>query len=198
MKKHFLFILFICFYLIFSLLTYKHFGITYDEFDMYEFGDAFKKQLLSVPDQDYAGVVPLSDVKVNVFYPAVLAFLNPVGSYEIYNLLNLFFALPIFLAAYLLLFKLYKKQQYAILGPVFLFLKPRFSGDIPTNVKDISFAVVFFCSLAAIYFCSIKKSLVLKIGLLGVLFGLSQNFRILGFSLYLILFIFDLYIFFIS
>src|SRR3989344_3574558 len=102
MKVLFLFILCICFYLIFSLLTNKHYGITYDEFDMYEFGDAFKKQLLFLPDYDYSGVVPLSDVEVNVFYPAVLDFLNPSGSYEIYNLLNLIFALPVFVVAYFL------------------------------------------------------------------------------------------------
>src|SRR3989344_7455864 len=137
MKVLFLFILCICFYLIFSLLTNKHYGITYDEFDMYEFGDAFKKQLLAIPDDKYEGVVPLSAVKVNVFYPAVLALLNPSESFEIYNLLNLFFSLPIFIAAYLLLLLLYKKQQYAIIGPIFLFLTPRFSVDIPTNLKDI-------------------------------------------------------------
>jgi hypothetical protein len=87
----------------------------------------------------------------------------------------------------------------AALGPVFLVLTPRFTGDIPGNPKDMPFATAYFLALAGIYtFLSRRPATppITQALILGFLFGLAQCTRTLGFSLYLVFLLYDFHLFY--
>ena len=127
------------------------------------------------------------------FYPMILFTLNKDKSLERYHLLNILFSLGIFISLYALLYHYYRDQKKAILGPIFLFLTPRFIGHIPANPKDIPFAVMYFISCTSIYFFASSKKTLTKLLVIGLLIGLTQNVRVAAITLYIILFLFDTY-----
>ena len=219
--KHIALAIFITLYVILALLTYKDFGITWDEFVDYNKGVVsyqliFKKTVenpfdlnkhnghLDITDEpdSYSSFNRFVDtdrtrftnfILYSGFYPMVLFILNKNKSIEIYHLLNILFSLGIFISLYAVLFHYYKNQKIAILGPIFLFLTPRFLGHIPGNPKDIPFAVMYFISFSAIFFLTSSKNKLTKVLILGLCFGLTQDFRIAAITLYGILILFDIY-----
>ena len=219
--NHITLVIFVTLYVILALLTYKDFGITWDEFVDYNKGVVsyqliFKKTVenpfvlnkhnghLDITDEPdpYSSLMHyvntsrtrfMNFMSYSGFYPMILFILNKNKSIEIYHLLNILFSLGIFIALYAVLYHHYKDQKIAILGPIFLFLTPRFLGHIPGNPKDIPFAVMYFISCSAIYFLASNKNQLTKILILGILFGLTQDFRIAAITLYVILILFDIY-----
>ena len=221
--RHLALIIFAIIYVALALLTYKDFGITWDEFWTYNRGVAsyelmFKKIVSSpLKFNKQNGHLDIKEVPVfyssfqryiktkykkfinyfyySGFYPMLLFILNKDKSIEDYHLLNILFSLAIFIALYALLYHYYRDQRAAILGPIFLFLTPRFLGHIPGNPKDIPFAVMYFISCSAIFFLASSKNQLTKILILGLIIGLTQNFRIAAITLYGILILFDTYVY---
>ncbi len=221
LKRHFTILLFIILYVFLAVSTYKDFGLTWDEPVNYNRGvraysHIFHKQVNRPFDfnkQDGSRDIqskPMSaqgDFTITYrslydfchysgFYPMLLFMLNKDKSIDRYHLLNTLLALPVFVALYFVLFKQYRNQYVAIMGRVLLFLMPRFTGDIPANPKDTPFAVMYFISCVAIYCLASYRKSFGKILTLGLLFGISQNLRTVGITLYAILFIFDAYAFY--
>jgi len=221
--KHLALVIFVTIYVVLALLTYKDFGITWDEFVDYNKG-VISYQLLfkKIVDKPFLlnkvnGHLDITDepdpyssfkralntsptrftnfMLYSGFYPMVLFILNKNKSIETYHLLNILFSLGIFISLYAVLYHHYKNQKIAILGPIFLFLTPRFLGHIPGNPKDIPFAVMYFISCSAIYFLALSKNKLTKILIIGLLFGLTQDFRVAAITLYGILILFDIYSF---
>ena len=203
MKKIFIFILnripfiiFLLFYLLFSFLTYKNYGLTNDEFFVYTRGryfyikvrgnDPFLQKGFAVHDRDNSDLL-----YNNSTYPALLYLFNHKESYEKYHLLNLLFAIAIFYAFYEILLFVYKKPFLALIGPFLLFFTPRFLGDIPANPKDVPFATFYFITLVAIILTQ-KWEEKLRIFVLGILIGLVASLRILGFTLLIVYLVFKL------
>lgn len=187
-------------YLVFSVVTFKDYGITWDEYDVYRRGEAlFNYNLgLDVPHNiDLVNSKNSSDFHLgntiyNHSYPAFtygIASIFNANTYETYHLLNMLFAVLIFIFSYEVLLKFYKNKYYAILGPIMLILTPRFFGDIPANPKDMPFAVVFFIGIALIYLLENTKHRFLKAITLGFVFATAFNFRILGITLYILYFL---------
>jgi hypothetical protein len=180
-------------------LTYRDFGMTFDESGVYARGiglahylvhDDFPGFLLkSVPDDGL--------VLYDHFYAALLSLLNPSGDLDYYHWLNLFFALFLFAALFEVLLAQTGKPWLSALGPLFLFLTPRFLGDVPANPKDMPFAVFYFLALAALFFFNRRPnaSPLLKVLVLGLLFGLAQCARPLGVTLYGVYLLYDLHLF---
>ena len=199
MKKHFLLIIFLVFYLTLSLITHKNYGITWDEQAVYERGKMLYRHLI---DPNHKSVNDLlnrdsvDDVWPTYYsgYSMILFSLNQNQSYDLYHLYNLIFGSVIFIAAYFFIYLKYKNSFYAILGPLFILLNPRFSGDIAGNPKDMSFAVMYFISVTAIYLTSKYVNVLPRILILGFLFSFTQGLRTIGFGVYLIFIIFELYI----
>ena len=219
--SHLALIIFVIIYVALALLTYKDFGITWDEFVDYNKGvisyQLLFKKIVDKPfvlnkDNGHLDITdepdPYSSFKRSVetnltrfmnfmlysgFYPMVLFIFNKNKSIETYHLLNILFSLGIFLSLYAILYHHYKNQKIAILGPIFLFLTPRFLGHIPGNPKDIPFAVMYFISCSAIYFLALSKNTLTKILIIGLLFGLTQNLRVAAITLYGVLILFDIY-----
>jgi len=225
-KKHIALVLFIIVYVAIALVTYKDFGMTWDETVNYNRGvltyTYIFKKIVSDPfkfnkenghldikemPQTYTLLKRYLNLKrkhfrdyyyYSGFYPMVLFLLNKNKSIEQYHLLNMLFALGIFISLYSLLYHHYKDQRIAILGPLFLFLTPRFIGHIPGNPKDMPFAVMYFISCTALYFFAPSKKILTKILVLGVLFGLTQNIRVAGITLYGILVLFETYTYYLE
>ncbi len=132
-------------------------------------------------------------------YGMILSWFNPGGNIDLYHLLNLLLVLPLFIALFEVLLASTGSPWAAFLGPLFLFLTPRFTGDLPGNPKDVPFAAAYFLSLWGIYTFLIRRPttpLLTKGIILGFLFGLAQCTRILGFSLYPVLVLFDFHFFY--
>jgi len=188
-------LIFLAIFFSISFLIYKDFGATIDEFIVYTRGDYFYHKVVgNDPYLQKGFVVNDSDNFVlhyyNSTYPALLYIINNDGSYETYHLLNIIFASFSFVAVYEMLLLTYKKWQYAILGPIFLFFTPRFLGHIPANPKDIPFATCYLIVLLLILYHKKFQSL-LSILLIGLFIGLTASLRVLGFGL---IFIYLIYI----
>jgi len=199
-------ILFLLAYIILQIFTFKGYGVSYDEDWVYAQGKHLYQYLFVNKADPNLQPLLLNDFGLtngtplfSHIYSLGLNLLNPGGSYDIYHLLNSLFPIFLIISSYLLLYYTYKSSWLSLLGPFFILLTPRFFGHIDINPKDIPFAVLYFTSLVAIYFLSkIQKNTLLRILLFGFLFGLTQSLRFLGLTLYLVLFLFDIYNYFLQ
>lgn len=186
-RPRILLFIFLTAYFLFAILTYKQYGITFDERDVYLRGKLLYIMVRghdTVLQKDFiTPKVGNEMVYYNNTYPAILYQLNNKESFERYHLLNFLFASFIFIFLYEVLLYETKKAHFAIIGPLFLAFTPRFFGDIPANPKDIPFAVFYFVSLVTIYF-SYKWNSLLRILVLGLSFGIAQATRVVGYSIY--------------
>ncbi len=190
--------IFLAIYLVFSLYTHTDFGVTWDENDFYSGGRDLYAHLLipgapSAPrlTEKSTGVQILS--AYDYMYSAALYNFNKDQSYEDYHLMNMLFASLMYIAAYCMLLAHYKKARYAILGPIFLLLTPRLFGHVPANPKDMPFAVMYLVGIASIFLLPRDKYPYLRVALIGGIFGVTQSFRIIGFSIYGLLILYDVY-----
>lgn len=132
----------------------------------------------------------------NYIYPAFLRVfsLNKAILLERLHLFNLLFAVLIFWLFYELLYLYLRDGRWALMGPVALFLMPRFLGDIPANPKDATFAGIYFLGLAAM---ALSKEWFHKpwerIICLGLIFGFAFCNRVVGLTLFPLYFSFRIY-----
>lgn len=197
LKKRALLIVFLFIYFLFSILSYKDFGISFDESDVYLRGKLFYTRIRSndpIYKKDFA-IPQVNDFMpyYNHTYAAFLYAINDNESYEFYHLLNLLTASVGFIVIYEVLYLTYKSQFKAIIGPLLLVFTPRFFGEIPINPKDMPFAIAYIACLYAIFVTQKIRS-TWRVLILGVFFGIAQSQRIIGYSLYPIYFIFCMYV----
>jgi len=182
-------------YFISSVLSYKQYGLTNDEPEEYFLGKLLYIKL-KANDPVLEKSFVINDGKSNLFaydriYPAFLYSLNQKESYEIYHLLNLLTATIAIVAAYELLLFQTKNSFLALIGPITLLLIPRFSGDLAANPKDAPLAISYLVSLSLIVLLK-KQNTPLSLLILGFSFGLTQSLRIIGYSIYLVYFLYNL------
>jgi hypothetical protein len=204
-KVHKLFLLFTLFYVVFSFLTYKDYGITFDEKVEYDAGAYLVKYYLTPTSQQYVNEMvnhgpinietrhlPLFSVYSRI-YTMVLSLINFKFYFEWFHLLNLLFGYLLFLFSYLFFTQSRYKPNRAVLAPVMLFLSPYVLGHIPANPKDIPFAWAYLGSLYFIHFFGIKKyDFRIKTLVLGIVFGITISLRAVGLTLLVISFVYDL------
>lgn len=199
-KKNFIlwFGMFAILYLIFSFATYKDYGITADEEIEAKSGNALLNYFKTGENPQNSGLaerqLPTNSMYLRV-YPALLTLINFKGFFEWYHLLNMLFSLILFGAFYTFIYLELKKPSLAFLGTLTLFITPRVLGDIPTNQKDIPFACTYLLSLLLIYFFSTKRApQKIKLLILGIIFGLTWGFRLIGLSIFVVYFIYTLFL----
>ena len=202
LRRRYPIIFFALFYLILTNLTYKDFGETFDESGVYTRGIVLNHYMIH---DDFMGFLHKNSpddgaVIYDHLYSLVLYSLNPTADLDDYHWLNMFFALLAFIALFELLLSQTQKPWLSLLGPLFLFLTPRFLGDIPANPKDMPFAVFYLLTLSAIYLFHQKQKThpYIKILVSGLLFGFTQSSRLLGLTLYPVYILFDLHFFYHS
>ncbi len=201
LKSHFLFLIFTLLYLAFSFLTYKDFGVTYDEKVEYDAGKYLLTYYQTPTSLDYVSNLvnkkpvhiehrhlPLFSVYSRI-YPALVNIFNPNYYFEWFHLQNMLFGWSLFLFSYVLFYLHYKSGKKAILAPLFIAFSPYLLGHIPANPKDIPFATIFLLGALEIYFFRTrKKNELLEILVLGVIFGLAQSQRVVGLTLLMVYF----------
>ena len=193
LKKHFGLVFFLLFYFLYVFFTYKLVPITSDEEYRYKRG---QEQLYyfqnSVPLQNY--FLPSIEPDTYYFYVTLLNLFNPKFYYEWFHLQNMLFASIIFVVAYFLVYEYSKKTLISLIGPILIFLTPSFSGHIGFNPIDMPFAVLFLLNLYLIYKFQNKGFSFTKIIILGFSFWLLLGIRPLGFQIFLLYIIFQLFI----
>jgi len=192
MKKRLPLFAFLLFYLTFSFLTFRDYGCTWDEQDTYQGGaDLYQYLIHGVP-------MSYMDPEHSYPYTFLLGFITGPSNYELLHLLNLLFAGFLFWAVYEMLLVEYD-ASWALAGPVFLFLFLPFSGSVPANPKDIPYAIFYFLSLAVLYLYERKfPEGRFRWFFLGLLAGLTISSRIVGFTLFPVMVLYDLYLFWTS
>lgn len=182
-------IVFLGFYLLFSLGTFRDYGIAVDENIWYWQSSRYIKHYLHLasPSDESGGIFSIEQASHNYIYPALLRILCH-GKAELYHLGNLLLAIPVYLGLYEALLLAFETPWLAFLGPCFLLLFFRFTGDVPINPKDGPFAVYYFFGLAWIYLSRYKiKDIRWEAIVLGVLIGLATTIRAVGITLFPIL-----------
>jgi hypothetical protein len=191
LKNRIPFLAFLTVYIVFSFLTYKDYGITLDEYFVYTRGQYFYTYVrgndptvdLSFKEKSKGNENLLFK---NSSYPAFLFVFNDKGitpgGYEQYHLMNLLFASIIFWVLYEFLLAMGIRPLLALLGPILLFFTPRFLGDIPSNPKDMPYAVLYMFALLCM-FLNRKMHPLLRILLIGGAIGATTSLRQVGFLL---------------
>jgi len=179
-------LLFLALYSLTVSLTFRQFGTTWDEGDVYVSGWRLEQSFLT----GNPGLLvekhedPDGNEVYNHTYGMFLSALNPSTDLETFHRLNLTTATLGYVASYELLLLGTGNPWAALLGPAALFLNPRFSGDTPANPKDAPYAVFYLCFLALLA-CVPERRPFLKTALLGAFLFLACAQRISGFSLLL-------------
>lgn len=164
MKAKIFFVFFLLFLLAFIFLTYKDYGVVFDEKVFLMVGRYYTALILNtlaIPHNligtrfEQANIhIKTHGVVFDVFVFFLTLFFNRF-SFELYHLLKALLSLPTFI----LLFSIVKKllnEKLAVASVIFLALFPRFYGDIFVNSVDVPNA--FFFSLAFFYFLYFLKS----------------------------------------
>ena len=185
-KTRLLLLFFLLIYFGIMTVSYKDFGLTMDEFFVYTRGRYFYNKVVGNDAHLQKGFVLFEGNNEDILYnnssyPALLYALNDSESYEGYHFYNILLAVPLFILTYELFLALYKKPHLALIGPLMLFLTPRFTGHIPSNPKDVPFAVWYIISLLSML--PSKWNEKLKLLILGILIGVATSIRFVGFTL---------------
>jgi hypothetical protein len=189
------FSLFLCFYLFFTLFTFKDYGIAADEPIWFEYGTYYVRHYRHhlPPDADSSRIFSEQQASHNYTYPGIQALIT-LRYPEKWHLINLLFGILGYWSVYLVLLKAYEKPWWAVLGPIFLFLIYRFSGDMPINPKDGPFAVLFILCLAWIFLSRREiKDLRWEAIVLGSLIGITTTVRAVAVTLAPILVLYRIY-----
>jgi hypothetical protein len=193
-KYHLGLILFLIFYLIYTLFTYKIFPTSSDEEYRYKRGkEQLEFFLNSKPLQNY--FEPTIEPDSYYFYVTLLNLLNPTFYYEWFHLQNMLFASIVLISSYLILYSYSKNPYFSSLAPLVLFFTPNFSGHFAFNPIDIPFASLFLLNLFLIYYFRDFGFNFWKIIILGFSFWLLLGLRPLGFQIFAVYLIFHLYYF---
>lgn len=178
-------------YILFSLLSFRNFGITADEVSSYTSGMVWLEYFQNnrIP-ADLVRFHPLINEHYRL-YPMILFAIIGHMKYEIFHLLNMFAFLPVLFMGFCLIILYLPKKWYSVLPLVLVLLTPRILGDIASNPKDMPFSVAYFVSLALVFIVSYRREVEEKhivLILLGFIFGYSQSIRSIGLTLHLIFF----------
>ncbi len=209
--KHILFFLFLIIYFTLSILLFKDFGPSGDEWTEYRAAENLYRYIKrpvsyeSIVDDNYHDKLDYAEghhplvTRYQRSYQLIQYVLNYKRYYEWDHLINLGFASLFFTISYFLFYKYYKSVWKAMIPLIFLFFTPRLVGHFASNNKDMPFALMYLASLAAVYFTSSKKIHPnFKIIILGFIFGITQTFRAIGFSIYFVYLFYYLYLWVIT
>ena len=178
--------MFLAFYALISSLTFRQFGTTWDEGDVYVRGWRLEQSFLT----GNPGLLvekhedPDGNEVYNHTYGMLLSFLNPSTDLDAFHGWNLATASLGYIASYECVLAATLNPWAALLGPAALFLNPRFSGDTPANPKDMPYAVFYLCFLTCLA-CIPERKTFFKLASLALFLFLATAQRISGFSLLL-------------
>lgn len=185
-------------YLLFTFSTYRQYGITADEHSGFGGGGKLLHYWFTLPRNPNDDVLQPCEAGHDFLFNSVEALIlsrDPNINLEHIHFLNLLLA-SVFFAFCFKLLKTHIGGVFWALGGLYaLVLTPCFSGHIPANPTDIPFAFSYFISLGCIYLTRTRhKNGWPVVLLLGTLFGVTTCERVVGFTLFVVLLGFDLFI----
>jgi hypothetical protein len=185
MKARLPFILFLVVFFavsIFLLVSYKSFGITWDEGDVYHRAQAYIGCMRHGSGCDY---FTSHDMSKGAFYghlyPSILYLLNKNMNFDVFHLYSGGVFLLFLVLMYCACAKILKDPWLGLIYVVCLIFCFPFSGHALTNPKDMPFAYVymFFIFLLFVYYKSTKTSWMYSL-ILGIFWSLLINLRVAG------------------
>ena len=191
LNKHFPIILLSILYILFAFNTFKLYGVTTDEpleyqsaeklLNFYQKGN-FRTFLDGEPENLPEGRhEPLN----SMYYRGHLLFHSYLYSAKDFfelHLMNILYALPLFIVSYYVFLRLFGKWYLAIIAPILLLLDPRITGHIPANPKDFPFTSVVLMYVLLTSLFGLKKYGILINMVLGALLALVLAIRPIGIS----------------
>ena len=192
LKTHYIIYIFTLVFIIYAFLTYKTIPIGNGEEYRLLRGQETLDHLLNGQFKEKL-LQPIPNYFLYNLYPMILVALNPNFYYEWFHLMNLLFSSLAFVATYFLTFRTTNSTKAGIFSVLALVLFPRFFGQLGFNPIDMPFAVFYLWSLLAILQFSKKSVNHWSILVLGILFGITQGLRQLGFTIYFLLVLSDLW-----
>jgi len=185
-KKHYLFFIFLSLIVVLVFLTYKNYGVTWDEVYYIQIGRHYTIQILDVLK------IPHNLIEYNfnpsnlhlqshgVFFDVLVILLTPLFrsfNLEIYHLIKALLALFSFIFLYSILIK-FLSNKWALLGVILLLLFPHFYGDIFNNSIDIPTLTIFTLYLYLFLHFINKKDSFIRLILLSFSLSILINQRI--------------------
>lgn len=190
-KRHILLVLFLVFLLSLILLTYKDYGIPWDEKVFFSTGKYFAVETLHyfrIPTN-----LSVGNFKPTIYHlkghgvfmemlVVVAGMFFPRFNFETLHLIRAVFAVPIFVLVYWIVSRFISKV-YGLIAVIFLLLSPRFYPEIFYNAVDISTALLFTVCLSYFSYYIQSKQTILKSVIFGLLLGVTISQRLLLFYL---------------
>lgn len=171
--------------LLVGFLTYKDYGISWDETYQHETADVNYNYitkgdttLFHYRDKRYgAGFeIPLMAIEKKIDTT------EPGAIYEMRHLVTHVYFLVAALAAFFLFYRLFKDNLLATLGFLMLVLMPRIYAHSFFNPKDLPFLSSFLISLSIAHY-AFEKRKPLFFALLGIMVGYTTGLRVMGIML---------------
>ncbi len=186
LKKHYLFLIFFILVVVLIFLTYKNYGITWDEIYYIQVGRHYVIQILDslkIPHNLVNNNFTPTELHLKthgVIFDVVVILLTPLFrsfSIETYHLTKALLSLFSFIFLYVILFKLFSRK-WALFGLVLLLLFPRFYGDIFNNSIDIPTLTIFTSYICFFLLFINKKDSLIRLLLLSLSLSILINQRI--------------------
>lgn len=185
-------------YVLLSFITFSHYGITWDEKNVYGRGDDLVSHYIGNSDINIAVEGRYDGYLVyNASYGAINTIMTRImfntDNFVYRHISNMLINTITIVAFFEILLLMTKNKYISLLGCVLLLLTPIFSGHIPANPKDVPYAMFMLFSLYVILVSSKISNTIIKTILLGVIFGLTGSQRVLGLQLIFIYFAFRIF-----
>lgn len=191
MKKYLGLGIFLIFLIILIFVTYKHYGVPWDEKIFFNVGKYFASSFLNFlhfnNNLNLQGFIP-TDYHIKghgVFYDIFIVFVTLIlknFSVEKLHLIRALSSIPIFICVYFIV-SYFLKPRYGLIALIFLLLFPRFYSDIFTNAIDVPTALFFTLSVAYFFYFVKSNQNIWKQVLFGIILGLTINQRLVFFYL---------------
>lgn len=196
LKKHYLFFIFLSFVIVLIFLTYKNYGITWDEIYYVHLGRHYTFQLLNtfkIPNNlaDYyftADNINLHIKSHGVIFDILVILLTPlfpIFNLEIYHLIKALLAVFSFIFLYAILLK-YLSKKLALFGIILLLLFPYFYGNVFNNSIDIPTLTIFSTNIFFFLYFIDKKDSFTRLLLLSFSMSVLINQRIVFLYVFLL------------
>lgn len=186
LKKHYLFFIFLFLVVVLIFLTYKNYGITWDEIYYVQVGRHYAIQILDslrIPHNLVNNNFAPTELHLKthgVIFDIVVILLTPLFrsfNIETYHLIKALLSLFSFIFFYIILLKLFSRK-WALFGLVLLLLFPRFYGDIFNNSIDIPTLTIFTSYICFFLLFINKRDSLIRLLLLSLSLSILINQRI--------------------
>ncbi|MBI2012040.1 glycosyltransferase family 39 protein [Candidatus Daviesbacteria bacterium] len=181
--RHSLFILLYLFFLIFIFLTFKDYGISWDESFYLNSGKVYFENFFN--PQEVSKLIPQYHLVTHgaffdVLYYLILKIFNQTSSFEFLHLVKALFASITLIFIYASINILTRNRYVSLVGTLLFIFSPRWLGDIFDNHMDITATLLTsIIILLSLKIFSDKKSEIWGLPLYGLVSAIAFSHRVI-------------------